>query len=75
MAIGARTRIGSSLSWYRGIATPAMVPSTVETRLVTKPMMSELAAAVCISSFWASLRYQSSVKPTHSALSRESLNE
>ena len=52
-----------------------MVPSTVDTRLATSAMMSELPAAVSISSLWTSLSYQSSVKPTHSALSRELLNE
>ena len=52
-----------------------MVPSTVDTALATKPMMSEFQAALSISSLPNSLRYQSSVKPTHCALRRESLNE
>ena len=38
-------------------------------------MMSELGAAFSISSLAKSLRYQSSVKPTHSALSFESLKQ
>ena len=43
--------------------------------LATSAISSELPAASSISLFCASLRYQSSVKPTHSALRRESLNE
>ncbi len=52
-----------------------MVPSTVDTRLATNAIASELPAAISISLLSASLRYQSSVNPTHSALRRESLNE
>jgi hypothetical protein len=47
----------------------------VETALATTPISSELRAAVSISSSANSLRYQSSVKPTHCAFNRESLNE
>src|SRR5262245_61949478 len=52
---------------------PAMVPSTVARLEATIAMNSELRAALSISVFEKSLRYQSSVKPTHSALSFESL--
>ena len=75
MAIGAKMRIGSRRKRWRCIATPAIVPRTVDTKLATSPMTSELPAAVSICVSLASLRYQSSVNPTHSALSRESLNE
>jgi hypothetical protein len=52
-----------------------MVPSMVEAALATSAIIRELPAARSISSLWNSLRYQSSVKPTHSALSCESLKE
>ena len=52
-----------------------MVPNTVDTTLATNAMSSELPAASSISPFANSFRYQSSVNPTHSALSRESLKE
>ncbi len=57
------------------MATPAIVPSTVATALATSPIASELPAATSMSSSWNSLSYQPSVKPTHSAFNRESLNE
>ncbi len=43
--------------------------------LATSAISSEFPAAASISSLWNSLSYQSSVNPTHSALSRELLNE
>src|SRR4051812_10903161 len=52
---------------------PAIVPSTVAAADATTAMNSELVAAFSISALSKSLRYQSSVKPTHSALSFESL--
>ena len=51
--------VGFTLDWYRKLAANDDM----------------LAAAGSISLSSASLRYQSSVKPTHSAFSRESLNE
>src|SRR5512143_2607456 len=57
------------------MAMPAMVPSTVAISAAVSAIRTELRAAASIASSSASLRYQSSVKPTHSAERRESLNE
>ena len=54
---------------------PAMVPSAVATLDATMAMNSELRAASSISSSCTRTSYQRSVKPTHSALRRESLKE
>ncbi|VTQ39091.1 Uncharacterised protein [Pseudomonas aeruginosa] len=75
MAIGVSTSRGSTRSLKRCRATPARVPSRVATLAETSAMTSELAAAWSMSRLPNSLRYQSRVKPTHSAFSRESLKE
>jgi hypothetical protein len=51
------------------------VPSTVALKLALSAMISEFPAAVSISELLNNALYQDKVKPTHSALSRESLNE
>ena len=52
-----------------------MAPSTVEMAAESSAIKSELAAAPSMSSSWNSFVYQRVVKPTHSALSTESLKE
>jgi len=52
-----------------------MVPNTVDTALAVTPIKSEFHAAWSIFSLWNSFPYQDKVKPTHSALSLESLKE
>src|SRR5512142_542331 len=52
-----------------------MVPSTVAAQLDTTAMNSELPNAPSMSWSCSSTSYQCQVKPTHSALRRESLNE
>ena len=75
MATGVNTSTGRNFHLYRCIAKPAMVPRMVELRLAHMAITSELRAAVSISWLLSSALYQYSVKPTHSAFSRESLNE
>jgi hypothetical protein len=57
------------------MAIPAIVPSTVASVAAVRAMSSELAAAPSICSSANSVAYQRVVKPTHSALSSESLKE
>jgi hypothetical protein len=57
------------------MAMPASAPKKVAASADTTPITIELRAATSISRLLNSLWYQSRVKPTHSALSLESLNE
>ena len=57
------------------MASPAIVPRSVALVAETSAMNSEFAAAPSNARSSKSIPYQRVVKPTHSALSSESLNE
>ena len=66
---------GLHLYWYLFSAMAAMVPSTVLTTVLTTAMNRLFIKASSTRRFWNSVLYQSSVKPVHTALMRDSLKE